>query len=218
VDWEHAYAGFEVLIVSEMSLDRLWAFLDELRTSGDNGNFMIPAVRPTDPDLKKLARSALESSKGAGWAKRLFEGSTVVELPTTVTSFLEQVYAAFPKPADIPVKVMAAAAPIKPAEAAAVGPVVTPAAGALPKGGPMEVCGLRQQLLDCKGHALVIGGPGSGKTTIALKKSVVRIADGLSAGQSVLFLSFSRAAVARVGEAARVEVPKTQRGMLSMSL
>jgi DNA helicase-2/ATP-dependent DNA helicase PcrA len=35
-------------------------------------------------------------------------------------------------------------------------------------------------------------------------------------GQSVLFLSFSRAAVARVGEATRQEVPKAQRGMLSM--
>ncbi len=130
VDWEHAYAGFEVLIVSEMSLDRLWAFLDELRTSGDNGNFMIPAVRPTDPDLKKLARSALESSKGAGWAARLFEGSTEVELPTTVTGFFKQVYAAFPKPADIPVEVAAAAEPAKPTEAAAVGAVVTSAAGA----------------------------------------------------------------------------------------
>ncbi len=80
----------------------------------------------------------------------------------------------------------------------------------------MEVCDLRQQLLDCKGHALVIGGPGSGKTTIALKKAVVRISDGLDPGQSVLFLSFSRAAVARVGEATRLEVPKAQRGMLSM--
>ena len=80
----------------------------------------------------------------------------------------------------------------------------------------MEVCDLRQQLLDCKEHALVIGGPGSGKTTIALKKAVVRIGDGLAPGQSVLFLSFSRAAVARVGEATRLEVPKAQRGMLSM--
>lgn len=80
----------------------------------------------------------------------------------------------------------------------------------------MEDCDLRQQLLDCTGHALVIGGPGSGKTTIALKKAVVRIGDGLAPGQSVLFLSFSRAAVARVGEATRQEVPKAQHGMLSM--
>jgi len=80
----------------------------------------------------------------------------------------------------------------------------------------MEVCELRQQLLDCGGHALVLGGPGSGKTTLALKKAVVRINAGMAPGQSVLFLSFSRAAVARVGEATRLEVPKAQRGMLSM--
>lgn len=80
----------------------------------------------------------------------------------------------------------------------------------------MEVCELRQQILDCEGHALVIGGPGSGKTTIALKKAVVRIGAGMTPGQSVLFLSFSRAAVARVGEATRQQVPKAQRGMLSM--
>lgn len=84
------------------------------------------------------------------------------------------------------------------------------------KEGPIAVCGLRQQLMACNGHALVIGGPGSGKTTIALNKAVVRIGDGLSPGQSVLFLSFSRAAIARVGEATRLEVPKAQRGMLSM--
>lgn len=80
----------------------------------------------------------------------------------------------------------------------------------------MEVCDLRQQLLDCEGHALVTGGPGSGKTTIALKKAVVRIGAGMTPGQSVLFLSFSRAAVARVGEATRQQVPKAQRGRLSM--
>lgn len=80
----------------------------------------------------------------------------------------------------------------------------------------MEVCELRQKILDCNGHALVIGGPGCGKTTIALKKAVIRIGDGMTNGQSVLFLSFSRAAVARVGEATRQEVPKAQRGMLSM--
>lgn len=80
----------------------------------------------------------------------------------------------------------------------------------------MERCNLREQLLDCRGHALVIGGPGSGKTTIALKKAVARINEGLAPGQAVLFLSFSRAAVARMGEAMLGEVPKAQRSLLSM--
>lgn len=80
----------------------------------------------------------------------------------------------------------------------------------------MEICSLRKQFLDCTGHALVIGGPGSGKTTIALQKSVVRIAAGMTSGQSVLFLSFSRAAVARLGEATCQQVPKDKREMLNM--
>lgn len=79
-----------------------------------------------------------------------------------------------------------------------------------------EICQLRQSLLDCTDHALVIGGPGSGKTTIALKKAIARITSGMEDWQSVLFLSFSRAAVARVGESMRQQVPKEQRTMLSM--
>jgi DNA helicase-2/ATP-dependent DNA helicase PcrA len=75
---------------------------------------------------------------------------------------------------------------------------------------------LRQQLLDCDGHALVIGGPGSGKTTIALKKAVTRIKRGLSNDQSVLFLSFSRAAVTRIGEASKTETAKDQRSLLNI--
>lgn len=62
----------------------------------------------------------------------------------------------------------------------------------------------------------MLGGPGSGKTTIALKKAVVKINTGLDPGQSVLFLSFSRAAVARLGEAMKQDVPKAQRSQLSM--
>ena len=130
VDCEHAHAGFEVLIVSEMSLDRLWSFLDDLRSSGDNGGFAIPTARPADADLKKLARSALESSKGAGWAARLFEGSTLAELPATVTGFLKQVYASFPKPADIPVEVAVAASPAKPADPTVPGGLAPVAAAA----------------------------------------------------------------------------------------
>lgn len=54
-----------------------------------------------------------------------------------------------------------------------------------------------QAILDETGPMLVIGGPGSGKTTISLVKSKQLIAD-LGDGQEVLFLSFSRAAVRQV--------------------
>jgi putative ATP-dependent endonuclease of OLD family len=101
VDCEHPHAGFEALVMNEMAVDRLWSFLDDLRDSGDNGTFQIPAVRPIDADVKKLAQSALMSNKGAGWAARLFEGCDVAELPVSVTDFLKKVYAAFPKPAEL---------------------------------------------------------------------------------------------------------------------
>lgn len=79
-----------------------------------------------------------------------------------------------------------------------------------------EPCPLRESVLACTGHALVIGGPGSGKTTIALRKAAKRIREGLSPGQSVLFLSFSRAAVARILDAAALEVSKEEREQLSI--
>lgn len=67
----------------------------------------------------------------------------------------------------------------------------------------LSICKERQKILDETGHILVTGGPGSGKTTIAIKKAIVRIESGLLPGQSVLFLSFSRAAVARIIESAQ---------------
>jgi DNA helicase-2/ATP-dependent DNA helicase PcrA len=63
---------------------------------------------------------------------------------------------------------------------------------------------------------MVIGGPGSGKTTIALKKALVRIEAGLRPGQAVLFLSFSRAAVARIGQASRMQLPRDKRALLNV--
>lgn len=60
-----------------------------------------------------------------------------------------------------------------------------------------EVCEKRQSIIDTSEPALVIGGPGSGKTTLALLKSKELISC-LEAGQSILFLSFSRAAVQQI--------------------
>jgi DNA helicase-2/ATP-dependent DNA helicase PcrA len=71
----------------------------------------------------------------------------------------------------------------------------------------LNICEDRQRILDARGHVLVTGGPGCGKTTIALAKAIQRIKEGLLEGQEILFLSFSRAAVARILEVARKDVP-----------
>ncbi|WP_244889822.1 UvrD-helicase domain-containing protein, partial [Microvirga massiliensis] len=61
----------------------------------------------------------------------------------------------------------------------------------------IHLCRQRQTLLTTEGHLLALGGPGSGKTTIALLKAKER-SGTLEPGQRVLFLSFSRAAVHQI--------------------
>lgn len=61
-----------------------------------------------------------------------------------------------------------------------------------------------------------MGGPGSGKTTLALMKANQRITAGLSPGQCVLFLSFSRAAVARIADGAKGQIPTHQQSFLAI--
>jgi DNA helicase-2/ATP-dependent DNA helicase PcrA len=74
----------------------------------------------------------------------------------------------------------------------------------------------RQLILDSSGHVLVRGSAGSGKTTIALRKAVQRIEEGLCEGQSVLFLSFSRSAVFRIAQASKTEAPSQKRRFLAL--
>lgn len=66
----------------------------------------------------------------------------------------------------------------------------------------MEIDGPRRDILAARGHILVQGGPGCGKTTIALLKASA-IARNLKPEQRVLFLSFSRAAVRQVTDRMR---------------
>jgi DNA helicase-2/ATP-dependent DNA helicase PcrA len=62
---------------------------------------------------------------------------------------------------------------------------------------------MRQTLLGSSGHLLVLGGPGSGKTTIGLLKADNFVDGGLRKGQLVLFLSFARATVTRIAQQAK---------------
>ncbi len=65
----------------------------------------------------------------------------------------------------------------------------------------IEPCEKRLGLLRCDQHALVLGGAGSGKTTLALMKAQKVIQSTLASHQSILFLSFSRSAITRLMEA-----------------
>ena len=77
-------------------------------------------------------------------------------------------------------------------------------------------CPNRDRILDATCHVVVTGGPGCGKTTVALRKALSRIEAGLKPGQKVLFLSFSRAAVARIIQAARSDLSRESRHFLEI--
>jgi DNA helicase-2/ATP-dependent DNA helicase PcrA len=65
-----------------------------------------------------------------------------------------------------------------------------------------DICANRRAILEGSGNMLVLGGPGSGKTTIALLKARRYVLERLQPEQSVLFLSFSNAAIRRILESA----------------
>lgn len=66
---------------------------------------------------------------------------------------------------------------------------------------PMELTEKQRIVMKATGHLLVMGGPGSGKTTISILKAAQIAEQDLRPGQKILFLSFARATVSRVLEA-----------------
>jgi DNA helicase-2/ATP-dependent DNA helicase PcrA len=75
---------------------------------------------------------------------------------------------------------------------------------------PFEICAKRQTVIDSQGHVLVLGGPGAGKTTLALLKAKPHIAT-LRPGQKIMLLSFSRAAVQQIVARCREVLNKDER-------
>ena len=74
---------------------------------------------------------------------------------------------------------------------------------------------IRRAILEAGGHLLIQGGPGSGKTTIALLKAG-RAQAGLEPEQQVVFLSFSRAAVRQIRDRVAEHLPRDSRDRLEV--
>ncbi|WP_459743572.1 UvrD-helicase domain-containing protein [Pseudomonas sp. 3A(2025)] len=76
----------------------------------------------------------------------------------------------------------------------------------------------RRDVIGSPQHLVVMGGPGSGKTTVALLKAEAFLGRrDLKEYQQVLFLSFARATVARVAEQAGKMLPKLERARLEVN-
>lgn len=76
----------------------------------------------------------------------------------------------------------------------------------------------KRRLLEAGGHILALGGPGSGKTYIALLKADYEIQAGkLLSGQHILFLSFARATVAQVAQQAGTLISCPERKALEIN-
>jgi DNA helicase-2/ATP-dependent DNA helicase PcrA len=79
----------------------------------------------------------------------------------------------------------------------------------------VELDDIRKEILATGGHLLIQGGPGCGKTTIALLKAAT-VLKTLEAEQRVLFLSFSRAAVRQISDRMRGTLTRADRGRLEV--
>jgi DNA helicase II / ATP-dependent DNA helicase PcrA len=82
----------------------------------------------------------------------------------------------------------------------------------------MQLTTKQQEILEAEGNLLVIGGPGSGKTTVSILKAA-QIATTLnSTEQKILFLSFARATISRVIEAIDYEqqIPPKQKKQIEV--
>ncbi len=76
----------------------------------------------------------------------------------------------------------------------------------------------RRDVIESPRHLVVMGGPGSGKTTVALLKAEAFLGRlDLTEYQQVLFLSFARATVARVAEQAGKMLPKLEQARLEVN-
>ena len=81
-----------------------------------------------------------------------------------------------------------------------------------------ELSEAQKLVMSADGNLLVLGGPGSGKTTVAILKAGDIVVHSLKPPQKIIFLSFARATVARIIEALDevVENSKTEKQFIEV--
>src|ERR1700753_2776482 len=83
---------------------------------------------------------------------------------------------------------------------------------------PFRLCDKRKELIETSGHLLILGGPGSGKTTISLIKANEIVKKGtLLPGQKILFLSFARSTISRIEEHTKSLLDANSRSRIEIS-
>ena len=96
------YTGIEALLISEISIENQWSFLNELAADGGlPSSVVIPEIKPSEKEVKDLMFDVLKSRKGDNHAARLVGKCELTDLPTTVVQFLSDIYSLFPKPSNI---------------------------------------------------------------------------------------------------------------------
>lgn len=95
---ETKYPGMEELLASEVPLNRQWQYLEFLREQELAPKAGIPAARPDDDAVRTLTKNVLKDQKGWGRAAELIDYCEHEELPRSISSFLGQLFAHFPKP------------------------------------------------------------------------------------------------------------------------
>ena len=95
---ETTYPGMEELLATEIPTNRQWQYLEVLRDQDLAPKTGIPENRPDDESVRALTMNVLRDRKGWGRAAELIEYCDGTELPVTISTFLRQLFANFPRP------------------------------------------------------------------------------------------------------------------------
>lgn len=89
---EIPYKGMEELLIAELPFERIWEFyLSQI-------DHETPLKKTEEASIKKRVYEILKNGKGWGKAADLIDICSASELPTTIVTFLSEVYSHFPRP------------------------------------------------------------------------------------------------------------------------